>query len=139
MKTLSRSQYAVLNVAKAKLDLSEGAYRAILAHVAGVASATELDQDGFTAVMGFMVYLGFDPIGQRGADYGARPGMASYAQLELIRALWAEHTRRAYRGEDELNKWLMRSFKVSCLRFLTAEAARKAITALRHMKARAAA
>ena len=63
--------------------------------------------------------------------------MASFAQIELIRALWAEYTRgRA--GEEELGKWLLRSFKLSSLRFLTAEAAPKVITALKAMKARGA-
>ena len=62
----------------------------------------------------------------------------AFAQPELIRQFWREVTRGACGGEDELNTWLRRSFKVSSLRFLTAEAARKAITGLKAMKARAA-
>lgn len=107
-------------------------------HIAGVTSTRDLDRDGFEALMGFFEYCGFAPLDRRGPDYGKRPGMASFAQLELIRTLWREFTRGAYGGEDELNKWLLRSFKVSSLRFLTAEAARKAITGLKAMKARAA-
>ena len=42
-----------------------------------------------------------------------------------------------YDGEAELNKWLLRTFKVSSLRFLSKDAARKVITALKAMKARA--
>jgi hypothetical protein len=44
--------------------------------------------------------------------------MASWAQIELIRTLWTEITLGAYEGESELNKWLLRCFKVSSLRFL---------------------
>lgn len=136
--TISPRQLRLVHVARGKLGLSDGAYRSVLVHVAGVTSATELDRPGFEAVMGFFEYLGFAPLTPRGQDYGQRPGMASFAQLELIRALWAEYTANAYAGEDELNKWLLRCFKVSALRFLTAADARKAITALKTMKARAA-
>lgn len=64
--------------------------------------------------------------------------MASWAQIELIRALWRELTHGAYHGEAELNKWLLRSFKLSSLRFLKKETAPKIITALKAMKAHAA-
>lgn len=60
--------------------------------------------------------------------------MASWAQLELIRNLWREFTRHRYDGEDELCKWLLRTFRVSSLLFLTSETARKAITTLLAMK-----
>ena len=135
---LNRKQIAVLHVAKAKLGISEAEYRAALVQIAGLESSTELDRGGFEALMGFFEYLGFEPLLRRGQDFGKRPGMASFAQLELIRELWREYTLGAYGSEDELNKWLLRCFKVSSLRFLTMEAARKAITALKAMKARAA-
>ena len=74
---------------------------------------------------------------RNGANYGPRPGMASYAQLELIRALWFEYSQgRA--GEGELNKWLERCFKLTSLRFLDKATAPKVITALKAMKTRAA-
>lgn len=134
---ISRNQNAILHVAKSKLRLSDEIYRTALAQIAGVTSSTELDQAGFEAMMGFFEYCGFRPLDRRGPSYGERPGMASFAQIELIRALWAEYTRgRA--GEEELTKWLLRSFKLSSLRFLTAEVAPKVITALKSMKARAA-
>lgn len=131
---ISNAQKAILHVAKGKLALTDAAYRSALAEIAGVTSATELDQDGFEAMMGFFVYLGFAPLEAKGPDYGKRPGMASWAQLELIRTLWREHTRHT--GEAELNKWLLRTFKVASLRFLSKEAAQGAITALKSMKAR---
>ena len=134
---ISRNQIAILHVAKAKLRFSDETWRTALAQIAGVTSSAELDRAGFEAMMGFLEYCGFRPLDRRGPGYGERPGMASFAQIELIRALWAEYTRgRA--GEEELAKWLLRSFRLSSLRFLTAEAAPKVITALKAMKARAA-
>jgi len=134
---ISRNQKALLHVAKAKLRLSDELYRSALVQIAGVTSSTELEREGFEAVMGFFEYCGFRPLDRRGPVYGERAGMASFAQLELIRALWAEYTRgRA--GEAELNTWLLRCFHVSALWFLTAEAAPKVITALKAMKKRAA-
>lgn len=134
---ISRNQLRLLWVAKGKLDLSDTAFRSAVAQIGGVASTKELDRDGFDALMGYFEYLGFAPRRAKGPNYGQRPGMASFAQLELIRTLWDEYTRgRA--GEDELAKWLERCWKVSNLRFLRAETAPKVITALKAMKARAA-
>tara|TARA_R110000787_G_scaffold62754_1_gene141725 strand:- start:26 stop:433 length:408 start_codon:yes stop_codon:yes gene_type:complete len=134
--TLTNKQKAILHVAKGKLNLSDNQYRAALVQIAGATSSTELDQAGFEALMGFFEYLGFAPLTTRGADYGDRPGMATFAQIALIRDLWAEYTNGT--GEDALNKWLLRTFKVSSLRFLKKVCAQKAITALKAMKSRAA-
>jgi hypothetical protein len=130
---LTNPQKAILHVAKADRKLSDAEYRAVLVHLAGVTSSTELDRAGFEAVMGFFEYLGFAPLRKSGPDYGTRPGMASFAQLEFIRSLWVEWSGA---GEsDGLTTWLARTFKVSSLRFLTAPDAAKAITALKAMKA----
>jgi hypothetical protein len=134
--TISKKQKAILHVAKSKLSLSDAEYRTALVHVAGVTSSTELDKAGFEAMMGLFEYMGFAPLTRQGQDYGARAGMASFAQLELIRTIWTEYTDHT--GEDALNKWLLRTFKVSSLRFLRKDAAQKAITALKAMKSRAA-
>lgn len=134
--TLSRKQKAVLHVAKGKLGLSDQEYRQCLIHVADVTSSNDLDKPGFEAVMGLFEYLGFKPLQARGPDFGVRAGMASFAQIELIRVLWAEYTQDA--SEAALNTWLLRSFRVSSLRFLKKEQAQKAIAALKMMKARTA-
>lgn len=134
--TISNKQKAILHVAKAKLNLSDRLYRDALVQIAGVTSSTELDKAGFEAMMGLFEYMGFQPLVSRGVDFGDRPGMASYAQIALIRDLWAEYTKDG--GEDALNKWLLRTFKVSSLRFLRKDAGQKAITALKAMKKRAA-
>lgn len=134
---ISDNQRKLLHVARRKLGLSEAMYRTALVEIAGVTSSTELDREGFEAMLGFFEYLGFEPLKARGPSYGERPGMASFAQIELIRSLWHEYTR-GKAGEDELNKWLLRCWKVSSLRFLTKGDAQKAITALKAMKTRAA-
>lgn len=134
--SITSRQIALLKVAARQLGWSDGFYRSALAQIAGVTSATELDREGFEAMMGFLEYSGFTPLVAKEPDYGKRPGMASWAQIELIRNIWAELTRHAYPGEDELNKWLERFFHASSLRFLSAGDARKAITALKAMKAR---
>jgi Protein of unknown function (DUF1018) len=136
--TIDRRKLALIHVAKTKLNLGDDSYRSALVQIGGVASSKDLDQAGFEAMMGFFEYLGFTPLVAKGPTYGRRPGMASFAQIELIRALWAEHTHRAYPGEDQLNAWLEHYFKLSSLRFLSAGAAPKVITALKAMKARAA-
>lgn len=134
---LNRKQLAAIHVAKTKLGMSDAEYRTALVHIAGVTRSKELDLDGFHAVMGYFDFLGWKPTAPTGPDYGHRPGMASFAQLELIRNLWSEYTR-GQAGEDELSKWLLRSFKVSSLRFLRAKQAGDVITALKAMKARRA-
>lgn len=63
--------------------------------------------------------------------------MASFARIEFIRTLWQEYTR-GNAGEDELNKWLERTWKLSSGRSLRVQTAPKVITALKEMKARAA-
>lgn len=135
--SLNRKQIALLHVAKARLSMSDHSYTSALVELAGVTSSTELDQDGFTLVMGFFEWRGFAPEQAKGPSYGERPGMASFAQLELIRTLWREFTR-GKGDEASLSKWLERTFKVSSLRFLTKGDGQKAITALKAMKARAA-
>lgn len=135
--SISPKQLALLHVAKGKLALSDDTFRTILVQIAGVTSSKELDRAGFEAILGYFEYLGFAPLTSRGQNYGNRPGMASFAQIELIRALWAEYT--VFKGdEDGLNKWIEKCFKVSSLRFLRADMAPKVITALKAMKARAA-
>ena len=136
--TLNKQQLAIIHVAVKDRGFSDDAYRSALAQICGVTSSAELDHDGFLAMMGFFDYCGFKPADAKGANFGPRTGMASFAQIELIRVLWGEYTHRAYDGEGELNKWLLRCFKLSSLRFVTKDAARKIITALKVMKSRVA-
>ncbi|MDP2739895.1 MAG: DUF1018 domain-containing protein [Pseudorhodobacter sp.] len=109
---IARQQIALLHVAKGKLGIADADWRSTLVQIAGVTSSTELDRAGFEAIMGFLDYAGFKPLTAQGPNFGARPGMASFAQIELIRVLWFEYTHGAS-DEDGLNKWLERCFKVS--------------------------
>ena len=134
---ISKNQLKLFWVAVRKLGLTDDMVRSALVQIAGVSSSKELDVSGFEAMMGFFEYCGFKPLTSRGPNYGDRPNMASFAQIELIRDLWHEYTH-GQAGEDELNKWLERCWRVSSLRFLRAQAAPKVITALKAMKAGAA-
>ncbi len=136
--TISKAQKAIIHVAQGKLGWDEETYRQVLVRIAGVTSSTELDQDGFSAVMGFAEYCGFRPLGKGAPRYGNRPGMASFAQLELIRELWREVHGARECDDAALLGWLRKFFKVDSMRFLTMEGARKAITALKAWKSRAA-
>ena len=134
---ITKPQLKLLWTGKSRLGMDDITFRAALVQIAGVDSTRQLDRDGFEAMMGFFQYCGFAPGTPRGADYGDRPGMASFAQIELIRTLWHEYTR-GKAGEDELVKWLERFWHVSSLRFLRSASAPKVIAALKAMKARAA-
>jgi len=135
--SITKRQIALLHVARGKLGIADADWRSALVQIAGVTSSTELDAAGFNLVMGLLEWAGFKPLTAQGPNFGARPGMASFAQIELIRVLWSEYTHGAS-DEDGLNKRLERCFKVSTLRFLRADAAAKVNTALKAMKARAA-
>lgn len=135
--SLTNPKYAVMAIARNKLDMSDNEYRSALTLIADVTSTSELDQEGFEAMMGYFEWRGFVPGRAKGPNYGKRPGMASFAQLELIRTLWQEYTHR--KGDEaSLTKWLERTFKITSPRFLTMNDARKAISALKAMKSRAA-
>ncbi|MGH6753458.1 regulatory protein GemA [Hypericibacter sp.] len=134
MNLVSKAKIGLIHVAKAKLGLGDDDYRAILRQVAGVESSTALDEAGFDLVMLHFEKLGFkSDWGQR--NFGHRAGMATPNQVALIRHLWSDYT--AGEGTDaSLGKWLDRRFKVSSVRFLDADAARKAIAGLRNMTQR---
>ena len=134
--TLTRPQTLILHVAKATLQWDDDIYRQVLVRIAGVTTSKDLDQAGFEAVMGFADYCGFRPLGKGAPRYGNRPGMATFAQLELIREIWRELHDQETCDDEHLTGWLQKYHKVSSMRFLTLEAARKTIVALKYWKAR---
>lgn len=136
---ISNNKLRLIHVARRQLDISDAEYRSALVQLTGVTTSKDLDDDGFVALLGLFEHLGFSPLSAKGENYGDRKGMASFAQIELVRVLWSEFTRHSYPGEDELNKWLFRTFKISSLRFLTKGDGQRAITALKVMKSRRAA
>jgi len=136
--TITNPQRALLHVVKAKLGWTEEVYRQVLVRIAGVTSSTDLDRAGFDAIMGFADYCGFRPLAKGAPRYGDRPGMASYAQLDLIRELWREVHGQKTCDDAALAGWLLKYLKTEHMRFLTLDGARKAITALKAWKARPA-
>jgi hypothetical protein len=134
--SLTRPQTSILHVAASKLKWDDDTYRQVLVRIAGVTTSKDLDQAGFEAVMGFADYCGFRPLGKGAPRYGNRPGMATFAQLELIRELWRELHGQDACDDEHLTGWLLKYHKVASMRFLTMEAARKVIVALKAWKAR---
>ncbi len=102
--------------------------------MADVESSKDLDQDGFELVM-----QGFAAMGYRSdftkSFYGRRRDRATPAQVSRIRQLWGEYTGGGG-GQLSLDNWIERTFRVSALRFLTAEQAEKAVKALWAMRNR---
>ncbi len=132
--SLTQKQASLIHIAKGQLGLTDEDYRAILSSVAGVQSATQLDNRGFDRLMERFAELGFKSTSRR-KPIGTRSGMATNAQVAIIRNLWGQFTNGE--GDDTtLGKWLEGRFKVSAVRFLTAELAPKAIAALKNMCAR---
>jgi hypothetical protein len=116
--SITSRQRALLRVALNQLGNSDAEYRCALVQIAGVETSLDLDRESFNALMGYFEWRGFTPLQAKGPNYGAWPGMATFAQIEFIRSLWQEFTKGAA-GEAELNKWLERCFKRSSLRFVT--------------------
>jgi hypothetical protein len=133
---ISKRQLALLHALVTRFGIPEADYRRGLLLVGGVTSAKELTPQGFASMVALLEYWGHDARKPVGQDFGDRPGMASYAQLELIRQLWREFTDFAHEGEAELETWLLRHSKVSALRFLTGKQAQKLIAALMAMRRR---
>lgn len=129
---LPEGKRRLLQVARARLSLSEDQYRAILKDHGDARSARDLDAQGFERVLDQFRRLGF-ATDRRKAGFGDRFGMATDAQVRLIRDLWAEVSGGL--PEVRLNSWL-EHFGVSALRFTTKDQAAKIIAALRAWKAR---
>jgi hypothetical protein len=133
---MTSAQLAVIHVAKKQLRWDEPMYRAVLKELGGVDSAKDLSPDGFAAVMEYATAWGFRSDWTK-RTFGARRGMASPPQVELIRSLWREYT-----GADDaraLDKWLEHHFGCAALRFADQAVAHKAITGLKRMVSRRAA
>lgn len=132
----TKKQIALLHVAKRELGLADEDYRAILARYGHCDSAADLNASGFTSVMKYMAALGFKSTSATSSGFGERRGMASPAQIDLIRALWLKYQGEGDEKETALNNWLTRFHKVSALRFVDVAKASKIITALKRMTSR---
>lgn len=127
---ISQKKIALVHVGKSKLGLSEADYRKLLRLIGGVESSKDLSNDTFAELMHCFKLLGFESDAAR-ATYSDRPGMATPAQVLLVRFLWEKFAGRY--EERELNHWLERYFGVSSLRFADRDTIGKALTALKSM------
>lgn len=136
LREVTAAQVRLLQVARKQVRLSEDRFTKLLQFYGAVNSTKDLDRRGFALMMAIMTINGFvrEPAIVLDESLGNRPGFASPDQLGLVRALWRE-----WSGADDeaaLAAWLERFHHVSSLRFLTASAAGKVITALKAMKRR---
>ena len=123
--TLSSGKLSIIHVAIRQLGLDDAAYRDLLWNLTGVRSSRELTPAGFELLMHRFAELGFKST-SRLKPLPARSGMATPAQVQKMRALWAEFTDG--QGTDlSLGKWLDSHFKVSSVRFVDAELAQSVI------------
>lgn len=134
---MTQKQFALLHVAKRELEIADAEFRQILCNYGGgVVSPCNLDQRGFDRLLVYFEALGFVPSKRKPrpvpqSGFGHRRGMATPAQVELIRGLW--HDWNGSDDEAALGRWLEKSYGVSALRFLKQNEAGKAITGLRAM------
>ena len=131
---LDRNHFAQIHIAKAQLGLDDANYRALLMRAAGVSTSSDLDINGFNAVMEEFAQLGFVSTAtrERQLETSRAPGHSTNAQRTLIRRLWRVFTGR--NDDRGLSCWLMKKWTVSHVKFLSAEQAQKAIGALRNFK-----
>lgn len=132
-KALPEGRRKLLYVAKRRLNLSDEDFRALLLAYGGTESTGSLDERGFDAVMDRFRALGFVSDARR-ATLGNRPGMASPAQVQKIKALWGEVMENP--TDRALDHFISNHFKVSALRFVDAKCASTIISVLVRMRDR---
>jgi phage gp16-like protein len=125
----------LIHIGKAKMGLTDEAYRAFLEGVAGKQSCADMTGRQLEAALRAMRRNGFDNAPRRVKP--EEQGQATMAQLEYIRGLWQNCARN--RSDAALLAFVNRVAHVKALRFLTVHTAQKVILALRDMSAKAAA
>ena len=123
----------LIHVAKSKLQMSDGDYRALLNGVGGKASSAELTVAELEQVLRAMKSLGFTvkklPVTELDR------GLASDAQLAYIKGMWELVSRE--KTERSLNRFVRRITGAVHLRFLNVYSAQKVTLALRTMMIKA--
>lgn len=119
----------LIHIAKSKLQMSDGDYRALLNGVGGKASSAELTVAELEQVLRAMKSLGFTvkklPVTELDR------GLASDAQLAYIKGMWELVSRE--KTEQALNRFVKRITGAGHLRFLNVYSAQKVTLALRTM------
>lgn len=145
-RAIEPGQIKMIHALKNALRLDDDAYCAMLSSRFGVSTSKALTASQADALVAEMresaVQLGtWTRAKAKYESMKKRPGMASPAQLRMIEGYWKE-VSRARTAKDRaagLRGFVTRIAKVSDLRFLDAEGARKVVAALKAMKARKAA
>jgi hypothetical protein len=129
---ITRTHIAQIKIAQKALNMADEDYRAMLHRKAGVQSATQLDMEGFAAVMGEFARLGFESTAE--AERRKQPhratGHATYAQILKMQRLWDGW--KGFSDKQGLRRWLQKKWGISSPKFMDSETAVKAIGALAH-------
>jgi hypothetical protein len=123
----------LIHIGKAKMGLTDDAYRAFLEGVAGKQSCADMTERQLAAVLRAMRRNGFDSLPRRVKP--EEKGQATIAQLEYIKGMWQKCARN--KSDAALLAFVNRIAGVKALRFLGIGAAQKVILALRDMMAKA--
>ena len=119
----------LIHVAKSKLQMSDGDYRALLSGVGGKMSSAELTVAELERVFKAFKSLGFAVKRLPVTDLDR--GLASDAQLAYIKGMWELVSRE--KTERALNRFVRRITGAVHLRFLNVYSAQKVTLALRAM------
>ncbi|UTD02524.1 regulatory protein GemA [Treponema socranskii subsp. buccale] len=119
----------LIHIAKSKLQMSDGDYRALLVGIGGKTSSAELTVAELEQVFKAFKSLGFTVKKLPVTDLDR--GLASDAQLAYIKGMWELVSRE--KTERSLNRFVRRITGAVHLRFLNVYSAQKVTIALRTM------
>lgn len=144
---ISKSQIRQIHIMKAKLRLSDDAYRAMLAEYDGAASSLDLDwkqADDLCRSMESEIRkqkIAYTSQREEGAkrydELKGRPGKyAAPKQLRMIEGMWCEVSIKKTSKEklDALNKFLHNHFRISHITFVQKSQVEKIVKAIETMK-----
>jgi hypothetical protein len=123
----------LIHIGKAKMGLSDDAYRAFLEGASGKRSCTDMTIRQLESALRSMRGNGFGQAPRR-----VRPeeqGMANPEQLEYLKGMWQKCARN--KTDEALLAFVNRIAHVQALRFLTVRTSQKIILALRDMMIKA--
>lgn len=123
----------LIHVAKGKLKIGDGDYRAILEGISGKSSSAEMTVWDLEQTLKALKSLGFrvKKLPVKSDDCGR----ANEAQLTYIKGMWELVSRE--KTERALNRFVLRIAGVDHLRFLDVSGAQKVTLALRSMMVKA--
>ena len=119
----------LIHIAKSKLQMSDGDYRALLVGIGGKTSSAELTVAELEQVFKAFKSLGFTVKKLPVTDLDR--GLASDAQLAYIKGMWELVSRE--KTERSLNRFVRRITGAVHLRFLNVYSAQKVTLAVRAM------